>query len=173
VVQEISHVSSPTQSQIVARDWVLVLHPGFIRGLGIHLREDLDRIEPMMKPNKQPIRDFMKEHYTDERLAELLAHAQDGKLSYYSCCCFIGVATAQKALVGATVFNWHGDKHYTAARRLSGAITAEAAFGALGNAAKRRRLLIPMIRAEMKRRAKVQQACDAWQQDSSCQERSQ
>jgi hypothetical protein len=40
---------------------------------------------------KQALRAFMQQHYTDERLAMLLAHAESGKLSFTSCCCFIGV----------------------------------------------------------------------------------
>ncbi len=50
------------------------------------------------KETKQIIRDFMKTNYSDERLAMLLAHAQSGKLAFNSCCCFVGVSTAQHAL---------------------------------------------------------------------------
>lgn len=38
--------------------------------------------------------------YTDERLAALLAHAEDGKLKFFSCCCFAGIPSAQHALQG-------------------------------------------------------------------------
>lgn len=101
---------------------------------------------------KQPIRAFMREHYTDERLAQLLAHAQEGKLAYYSCCCFIGVATANHALRLKDV-RVHHNEHYERAQLLSGSRDAEYAFLLIGHTdAQRRRLLIPMIRAEMKRR---------------------
>lgn len=53
-----------------------------------------ERKQTRMQGLKKPIREFMQKHYTDERLAQLLAHAQDGKLSYWSCCCFIGIPTA-------------------------------------------------------------------------------
>src|SRR4051812_49852972 len=48
---------------------------------------------------KKAIRAFFP-NYTTERLAGYLAHAQDGKLFYTSCCCFIGGATAGHALRG-------------------------------------------------------------------------
>lgn len=102
---------------------------------------------------KQVIRRFMRDHYTDERLAQLLAHAQDGKLRYESCCCFIGIPTADHALLSVML----GDHSKTARETLSGAVEAEDAFLYLdikpdGNE-KRRRILIPMIRAEQRRRA--------------------
>lgn len=119
--------------------------------------------------NKQPIRDFMQKHYTDARLAELLAHAQDGKLEFHSCCCFVGAATATHALKGY-VQGDVGDDHYFESKYLSGAYWAEKAFRHLcpqdadnsqfSSPTKevsdmRRRVLIPLIRAEMWRRAKL------------------
>src|SRR6202021_4042065 len=86
------------------------------------------------KEKKGHIRAFMQNHYTDERLAQLLAHAQDGKLNYVSCCCFIGVVTADHAVqegfpaignIGTTV------DHYWAAKRLPGAQEAESSYGGL------------------------------------------
>ncbi len=46
---------------------------------------------------KKAIRAFFP-NYTTERLTAYLAHAQDGKVFYSSCCCFIGGATADHAL---------------------------------------------------------------------------
>lgn len=43
---------------------------------------------------------FLQQYYTDEQLAALLAHCQDGKFSFHSCCCLIGIPTADHALVG-------------------------------------------------------------------------
>lgn len=123
---------------------------------------------------KKHIRAFFV-HYTDERLAALLAHAQDGKLSYLSCCCFIGVATADHALYGerSSEFLEHlngfelisPEPHYDRAQELPGASAAEEAFAALvqnlacATQAQAdtitRRILIPMIRAEMRRRDRL------------------
>lgn len=74
---------------------------------------------------KQHIRAFMQAHYTDERLAMLLAHARDGKLSYISCCCFIGIANADHALRGRSD---EGGSHLRDARMYPGAIAAEGSF---------------------------------------------
>lgn len=116
-----------------------------------------------LKQNKQIIRQFMRENYTDERLAMLLAHAQSGRLEYQSCCCFIGVVTADHALHGEGTHK-DGGSHFIRARRLAGAEDAEWAFNAFflwwaeGTAEEqRRRRLIPIIRAEQKRRDKLKE----------------
>jgi len=114
---------------------------------------------------KKGIRAFFP-NYTTERLAAYLAHAQDGKVFYSSCCCFIGGATADHALRGRCDTNDYS--HYEAAKNLPGADRAEAAFFDLGrpnykhpigtdgvkDEAQRRRVLIPMIKAELWRRGK-------------------
>jgi hypothetical protein len=114
---------------------------------------------------KRAIRAFFP-NYTTERLTAYLAHAQDGKVFYSSCCCFIGGATAEHALRGRCNTNDYG--HYRAAKNLPGADRAEAAFFDLGrpryeypigvdglkDEAQRRAVLIPMIKAELRRRAK-------------------
>jgi hypothetical protein len=115
-----------------------------------------------MRENKQAIRRFMREHYTDERLAMLLAHAQSGRLAFRSCCCFIAIPTADHTLQGACYFN---EPHYRAARTLDPSTptsvwgVAEQAYHDIVNDshddAKRRRILIPMIRAEMHRRERI------------------
>jgi hypothetical protein len=113
-----------------------------------------------MRENKQAIRRFMRENYTDERLAMLLAHARDGKLMYDSCCCFIGIPTAKHAL--ATKVNGQStyaigtsewDHWIMVSRRLPNALTVEYAYKRLGrDDTDRRKILIPIIRAEMRRR---------------------
>jgi hypothetical protein len=114
---------------------------------------------------KKAIRAFFP-NYTTEKLTAYLAHAQDGKVFYSSCCCFIGGATADHALRGRCEMNNY--KHYTAAKNLPGADAAEAAFFDLGRPqykypiatdglkddAQRRRILIPMIKTELWCRAK-------------------
>jgi hypothetical protein len=114
---------------------------------------------------KKAIRAFFP-NYTTERLTAYLAHAQDGKVFYSSCCCFIGGATADHALRGRCDTNDYS--HYQAAKNLPGADRAEAAFFDLGrpyykdpvgadglkDEAQRRHVLIPMIKAELWCRAK-------------------
>lgn len=126
-----------------------------------------------LKANKQTIREFMYEHYTDERLVMLLAHAQSGRLTFHSCCCFIGIATADHALRsdgwdadGSSIHN----SHIATARQLPGAARAEQAFLSLGyrrededfgpmmEARRRVRRLIPIIKAEIRRRDRERQA---------------
>ncbi len=119
---------------------------------------------------KRDIRSFMRTHYTDERLAQLLAHAQDGKLAYVSCCCFIGIATADHSLRSSYPYGKEGRDHLDISRNtLEGAGHAELAYSWLwhlnseeltpeadtpvGRDAIRIRILIPMIRAEMRRRS--------------------
>ncbi len=107
----------------------------------------------------------MVKNYTDEKLAALLAHAQDGKLAYVSCCCFIGIPTADHPLKGVE-WNYNGT-HYTKAAETMGTM-AGLAYSGLSNdidyaekEISRRRILIPMIRAEMKRRARLVTAQNA------------
>jgi hypothetical protein len=114
---------------------------------------------------KKGIRAFFP-NYTTEGLTAYLAHAQDGKVFYSSCCCFVGGATADHALQGRCDTNDY--RHYQAAKNLPGADRAEAAFFDLGRPhykypigtdglkadAQRRRVLIPMIKAELRRRAR-------------------
>ena len=114
----------------------------------------------LLQDAKRAIRSFWP-NYSDERLAWLLAHARSSKLSYFSCCCLIGVATADHALQDE--YDKHGD-HIELARGLTFAHEAEDGFNLLGtsglpfdspdynNDSVRRRRLIPMIKAEMKRR---------------------
>lgn len=109
---------------------------------------------------KQVIRNFMRTNYTDERLAMLLAHAKDGKLGFFSCCCFVGVSSATHAL--RSDINRDLGTHGPLFVSIDGGIEASNAYGCLwkhanrrddyAKDAERRRILIPMIRAEMKRR---------------------
>lgn len=121
----------------------------------------------IFKTYKQYIRDYMQAHYTDQRLAWLLAHARDGKLSFHSCCCFVGIPTADHALQGETSMASSVGLHYFKAKAAGGmqAGMAESGFAMIGRRtlltheyyqvedARRRRVIIPMVRAEMRRRA--------------------
>ena len=128
-----------------------------------------------LRMNKQAIRVFLRtEVWTDEKLCALLAHAQD-KLSIWSCCCLIGTANADHALKGRQLFGsttWEGWGHYGKAICLPLAQQAQEAFCALGGNPlsipttadppfadeKRRRLIRPIIRAELRRRQRIREA---------------
>jgi hypothetical protein len=49
---------------------------------------------------KQPIRFYLRTAYTYERLVALLAHMQDGKFRFMSCCCIKGAFEAEMAAYG-------------------------------------------------------------------------
>lgn len=112
---------------------------------------------------KQPIRQWLA-LFPEQRLVDLLAHAQDGKLSFYSCCCLIGMLNAKGRLRGRDrepeVLDGHEMNHHLTMR--SGypeAERAEDAYLSIGiiatrqsdeeSESRRRRILIPMIRSEM------------------------
>ena len=111
---------------------------------------------------KRTIRQFLRTSYSDERLSWLLAHAESGKLAYQSCCCLIGVATADHPLCGKADLSQSTPRHYELARMLPGAKEAEMAYWELGYVGGsrlhkssdelRRRRLIPMVRAVIRAR---------------------
>lgn len=129
----------------------------------------------LLREHKQNIRSFMQKQYSDEKLAQLLDHARSGQLSYWSCCCFIGRVNSNHEPQG---MNLHilldilpreigMSNHLVEARMYNDASLAEQAFSVIGkfkgydfknrehvdrSDAKRRRIIIPMILAEIKRR---------------------
>lgn len=121
-----------------------------------------------LKNGKRAIRQYLRTAYSDERLAWLLAHAREGKLAYQSCCCFIGVATADHALQARADVNLAPAGHYHLARRFVGAREAEQAYWEFGYRGEsrsvqssdevRRRRLVPMILSEMRRRSRMRSA---------------
>jgi len=111
------------------------------------------------------IRVFLRTAFTDERLTWLLAHVRNGKLAYQSCCCLVGLTTADHSLQGRIpAAQIARASHYAMAKMFLGAREAEWAFFRLGiirrprpfsgDEARRRRLL-PMITAELRRRARL------------------
>jgi hypothetical protein len=99
--------------------------------------------------NERVISEFMQNHYTDEKLAALLAHAEDGKLVHASCCCVLGIPTADHALRGKT--QWEQPHYFEAVDRFGTAVGC--AYNALAKSdAERRAKLIPLIKSEMSRR---------------------
>ena len=108
-----------------------------------------------VKCYKPTLRYYLQNAYTDERLAMLLAHAQSGRLAWYSCCCFVGVATADHALQGeceplSLLFPSPPTHLYKIG--FNGVFASNAYQDIADNDCDRRRLVIPLIKAEMKRR---------------------
>jgi hypothetical protein len=121
-------------------------------------------VESELKQCKRAIRIFLRTAYTNERLAWLLVHARSGKLAYQSCCCLVGLPTADHALAGKMSSKQISkSRHYWIAKAFLGAAEAEWAFYRLGLIRRagldssdelRRRRLIPMVLAEIWRRAR-------------------
>src|SRR6266478_447632 len=92
-------------------------------------------LQAELKSHKQTIRAFLRtEVWAEEKLCALLAHAED-KLSMWSCCCLIGVATANHPLRGRIPLISHRDNnshldyaHLGNAWYLPCALAAETAF---------------------------------------------
>lgn len=122
-------------------------------------------MDTLLRKQKNAIRQYLRTAYTDERLAWLLAHARSGKLAYQSCCCLIGIATADHALQAKADVNQPPSTHYHMARKFVGAREAEQAYWEMGYRGEsrslqssdgiRQRRLIPMILSEMRQRAYV------------------
>lgn len=130
-------------------------------------------MNPQLKEAKQAIRAFWP-NYSDEQAVALLAHAMDGKFGFSSCCCLIGVPTADHALQEAGGLDPLAQQgvdvsHYNRARQLPLAGQAEDGFYFLGDfphdkewtedsgVNRRLRRFIPMIKAELRRRARITQ----------------
>ncbi len=118
-----------------------------------------------LRERKRAIRQYLRTAYTDERLIWLLAHARGGKLTYQSCCCLIGVATADHPLEGKADVNQPSAAHYHLAKLYMGAREAEQAYWELGYLGEsrslrssdeiRRHRLIPMILSEIRQRSRA------------------
>lgn len=105
--------------------------------------------------NEEILANYMQRYYTDERLAALLAHTEDEKLSFHSCSCFIGITTAAHALLSEGELCPEGNTHVNLARGLDGSDgdIAESAFLELAWTDEIRRMkLLPLIYAEVERR---------------------
>lgn len=134
-------------------------------------------MESQFRSRKRAIRQFLRTAYTEERLVWLLAHARSGKLTYQSCCCLIGAATADHPLQSKTDVNQPGAEHYHLARRFIGAREAEQAYWELGycgvsravqsNDEVRRQRLIPMILSEMRQRAQARASAGQLRQSAA------
>jgi hypothetical protein len=118
--------------------------------------------------DEQIIANFLKRPeqggaYTDERLAMLLAHAEDGKLAYVSCCCLTGITTADHPPRGKmSMMGVMLNQHWRDSKDADGWLEVDDAYHAFGMDADgrlmdnddelRRMRLIPLIKAEISRR---------------------
>jgi len=120
-------------------------------------------VDSELRRCKRTIRIFLRTAYTNERLAWLLVHARSGRLSYQSSCCLVGLPTADHALAGKmTSEQVSKSRHHWIGKAFLGTDEAEQALYRLGLVRRagldasdelRRRRLIPMVLAEIWRRA--------------------
>lgn len=121
-----------------------------------------------LKEAKGHVRDFLQKQYSDENLVKLLDHCRAGKFQFASCCCFVGIVTADHELMSEENY-YHSCGHYLKAQHLVGALDGERGARVLGFTKEeirskqpmgygdnqlRTRLLIPLAMAEIKRRQK-------------------
>lgn len=102
----------------------------------------------------QIIINYLREAYSNEKLLALLEHTESGKLAFFSCCCFEGIPSALHPLRGQNISehtaHWNRPKFNSkvsdAFNRLSKQDREDLAD------AERRAALLPLIKAEIKRR---------------------
>src|SRR5688572_8069285 len=101
--------------------------------------------------NEEIITGYMRKCYSDEKLAALLAHTEDGKLVYVSCCCFAGFPDARHAYqADALSAGSHGPFYFQIDPSRD---VVSLAFHDLGaNNETRREALLPLIKLEIARR---------------------
>lgn len=105
---------------------------------------------------KGHIRAYLQSAYSDEKLCALLCHARDGKLVFHSCCCLAGVADANHNLRGYEDREWGGHVTIFGMDKNKWAVSESYEVIAPDDA-RRRRILIPMILAEVRRRDRLRQ----------------
>jgi hypothetical protein len=104
----------------------------------------------------EPIRAFIRENWSDQKLAEVYAFNQDGKMNReHNCCCLLGVTFASRLHTGhRTECGGPHFHHYRKARALKGAEQAEYIY---------MRMPFPkwtlgrIMKAEMRHREKIRQ----------------
>lgn len=124
-------------------------------------------MDPLFRMRKRVIREYLRLRYTDNDLVKALDHARTGLLSFNSCCCFVGLRNADHprgVLMGEMPLAEVIHSHYALSKSDPIDSNAEIAFKYLGdrycgllgpqNNPIRRRILIPMLLAEIRRRAK-------------------
>jgi hypothetical protein len=126
-------------------------------------------MDERLKKAKAELRKFIRRHYSDDMLADLLAHAREGLLVYDTCCCVVGFVNAPHSYRSSVPEGEVIDARFFQAEELEGGMAAADAFCMLGaplesgnwracrsvNGDLRRRRIISIIRAEMRRRDAV------------------
>ena len=84
-----------------------------------------------MQQLKQPLRAFYRNEST-EVLCQVLAMAQDGKIRYNGCCCYIGATTSNLAKGNCNFLMANGRNHYQVAAEKPFAREAETAIRIIG-----------------------------------------
>ncbi len=119
-------------------------------------------MNPELKQAKQAIRAFIRMHWSDQKLAEVYAFNRDGKMCYSSGCrCLLGVTASERLHGNADcpyILGQQGRHHYYVAKRLPLAEAAEGAYLYLGFYGNQQARLSAILRAEMRRRARLRRA---------------
>lgn len=139
----------------------------------------------LLRKDKQDIREFIQQQFTDEKLASVYAFNRDGKMEFYNTCsCLMGVTLSdhlhhKKCPDSIDRNGFKG--HYRKAQILPLANAAEIAYGQLGyplgssyknedklDLGLRRRLrLSAILRAEMRRRDRIRASKMVESQDAA------
>ena len=122
-----------------------------------------------LRSHKQAIRSFIREHWSDQKLAEVTAFCADGKMQMWD---------SRKCLLAATYFDaLPGIKgHYQKMRTFPNADCVEEAYRHLGfpgwwffgKQPLRDRRLLPILKAEARRRDKIARL-NRQQEELACQ----
>ncbi len=123
-----------------------------------------------LRRDKQHIREYIREHFSDEKLAQVYAFNRDGKMEFYNrCACLLGVtlsAQLHEQPCADEMRLREGKGHYLNAKRLGGACRAEMSYGTLATdyareswgyhlVSLRQCRLSAILRAELRRRDRL------------------
>lgn len=121
-----------------------------------------------LKQMKRDIRAFVGRYYTTDMLINVIDNVRAGIFTFSSCCCLIGVVTANHPLAAKMPDRLRDvlNSHYQKARALPFARAAEDAYFSMGypncedfeedfrdNSALRNRRLLPILLAELRVRS--------------------
>ena len=116
-------------------------------------------MEMKLKQAKLAIRNYFQTAYSDDALAELLDYARAGKLRFYSCCCIAGFPLRPSGLKPLELdepMNFHRSGFHSLGLSENPSVEfVSNAFHRLGDDDDVRcRRIIPMIKAEIRRRTR-------------------
>lgn len=99
-----------------------------------------------------PVQEFIRNHYSDAQVIQLLEDLQAGRFEFRSCCCLTGRPT-HHGTPHAFFPEFAQEPHFIAGRALPGAVEAEWAMPV--NDAAMVKFLIPICEAEIAYRAEL------------------